>query len=39
MVFAIRESLGLPIRFVGTGEKVEDMAEFDPDQFVAGLFD
>ena len=38
MVFAIRESLGLPVRFVGTGEKVEDLAEFDPDQFVAGLF-
>lgn len=39
MVFAIRESLGLPIRFVGTGEKIEHLAEFDPDQFVAGLFD
>ncbi len=38
MVFAIGESLGLPVRFVGTGEKIEDLAEFDPDQFVAGLF-
>ena len=38
MVFAIRETLGLPVRFVGTGEKVVDLEEFDPDQFVAGLF-
>jgi len=39
MVFAIGESLGLPVRFVGTGEKIEDLAEFDPDQFIEGLFE
>ncbi len=38
MVFAIREMLGLPVRFVGTGESIEDLAEFDPDVFVDGLF-
>ncbi len=38
MVFAIREALGLPVRFVGTGEKIDDLAEFDPDQFIEGLF-
>ena len=38
MVFAIRETLGLPVRFVGTGESIEDLAEFDPDVFVDGLF-
>jgi fused signal recognition particle receptor len=38
MVFSIRENLGLPVRFVGTGEKIEDLAVFDPDQFVQGLF-
>jgi fused signal recognition particle receptor len=38
MVFAIGEMLGLPVRFVGTGEKLEDLAEFDSDQFVDGLF-
>jgi len=38
MVFAIGEGLGLTVRFVGTGEKIEDLAEFDPDQFVDGLF-
>ena len=30
--------LGLPIRFIGTGEKLDDLAEFDPTQFVDALF-
>lgn len=38
MVFAIEDNLGLPMRFIGTGEGIEDLAEFDSDQFVAGLF-
>ncbi len=38
MVFAIARELGLPIRFVCTGEKVEDLAEFDARAFVDGLF-
>jgi fused signal recognition particle receptor len=38
MVFAIEDNLGLPVRFVGTGESIDDLAEFDPDQFVEGLF-
>jgi fused signal recognition particle receptor len=38
MVFAIHQELGLPVRFVGTGERIEDLAEFDADLFVDGLF-
>jgi fused signal recognition particle receptor len=38
MVFAIEHKLGLPVRFVGTGEGIEDLAEFDSDLFVEGLF-
>ena len=38
MVFAIARELGLPVRFVGTGEKIEDLAPFDADTFVEGLF-
>lgn len=38
MVFAIYRELGVPVRFIGTGEKIEDFAPFDPDQFVEGLF-
>jgi fused signal recognition particle receptor len=38
MVFAIARELGLPVRFVGTGEGIEDLAPFDADAFVEGLF-
>lgn len=39
MVFAIYQELGLPVRFIGTGEKIQDLAPFDADQFVDGLFE
>jgi fused signal recognition particle receptor len=39
MVFAIYRELGLPVRFIGTGEKLVDLAPFDADQFVNGLFE
>jgi fused signal recognition particle receptor len=39
MAFAIRQELGLPICFVGTGEQFEDFEAFDADRFVAGLID
>jgi len=39
IVFAIARELDLPIRFVCTGEKVEDLAEFDAQAFVDGLFE
>jgi fused signal recognition particle receptor len=39
MVFAIGKELGVPVRFVGTGEKIEDLAPFDPKAFVDGLFE
>ena len=37
MVFAIARELDLPVRFVGTGERMEDLVPFDPDAFVEGL--
>ena len=37
IVFAIETELGLPVRFVGTGEKPDDFAEFDPRAFVRGI--
>jgi fused signal recognition particle receptor len=39
MLFAIYRELGLPVRFIGTGEKIEDLAPFDPDAFIEGLFE
>jgi fused signal recognition particle receptor len=38
MVFAIARELGLPVRFVGTGEGLDDLAPFDPDAFLRGLW-
>lgn len=39
IVFAIASQLGIPIRYVGTGEELDDAAEFDAQEFVAGLFE
>ena len=38
IVFAIERALGVPVRFVGVGEKVGDLLPFDPDAFVGALF-
>ena len=38
-VFAIKQKLGLPVKFVGVGEGVDDLEPFDPDAFVAALFE
>lgn len=39
IVFAIAAELGLPIKFVGTGERVGDLAPFNPAQFINALFE
>lgn len=39
IVVAIKEKLGLPVRFVGTGEKIEDLELFDPNEFIDALFE
>ena len=39
IVFAIETELGLPIKLVGVGEQVGDLIPFDPEEFVAALFD
>jgi fused signal recognition particle receptor len=39
MVFAIYKELGLPVRFIGTGEGIDDLAPFDADAFIDGLFE
>jgi fused signal recognition particle receptor len=36
--FAVVDDLGVPIKFIGTGEKVENLVPFEPQQFVAALF-
>lgn len=38
IVVAIRQELSLPVKFVGLGEKMDDLQPFDSDQFVHALF-
>jgi fused signal recognition particle receptor len=39
IVIAIARELNLPIRFVGTGEKIDDLVPFDAQTYVNSLFD
>jgi fused signal recognition particle receptor len=36
---AIEKEFGLPIKFIGTGEQISDLDPFDPEQYIASLFD
>ncbi len=38
IVIAIRNELGIPVKFAGLGEQMDDLQEFDAEQFVYGLF-
>ena len=38
IVVAIQEELGIPTRFIGTGEKIDDLLPFDAREFVAKMF-
>jgi fused signal recognition particle receptor len=39
IVVAIARELNLPIRYIGVGEKVEDLLPFEPDKFIESLFE
>jgi fused signal recognition particle receptor len=36
-ILSVKRELGVPVRFVGTGERLDDFALFDPVAFVTGL--
>lgn len=38
-VLAIRDLIGVPVKFVGLGEQMEDIEPFDPEQFAKALFE
>ena len=38
IVFAVSDQLQIPVRFIGTGEKPEDLTPFDAEEFVGALF-
>ena len=39
IVFAIKNEYDIPVKLVGVGEGVDDIALFDPDEFVNGILD
>jgi len=39
IVVAISRELNLPIRYVGVGEKADDLLPFDPQEFVSSIFE
>ncbi|MGD0580166.1 MAG: signal recognition particle-docking protein FtsY, partial [Bryobacteraceae bacterium] len=39
IVVAITRELNLPIRFIGVGEQADDLLPFDPERFIASLFE
>ncbi len=39
VVLSVAHEMGIPIRFVGLGEKIEDLRPFDPQAFITAFFD
>ena len=38
-IFSIKGTLGIPVKFIGVGEGVDDLQPFDADMFVSALLD
>ena len=38
-IFAIKQKIGLPVKFIGVGEAMDDLEPFDPDSYVKALFE
>jgi fused signal recognition particle receptor len=38
-IFAIKQKIGLPVKFIGVGEGIDDLEPFNPDDFVQALFE
>jgi fused signal recognition particle receptor len=39
VILGIADQLKIPVRYIGVGERVEDLREFDADEFVEALFE
>ena len=39
IVLSVKKELGIPVKFIGVGEKIDDMKPFDPDDFAKALFE
>ena len=38
-IFGVKQKLGLPVKFIGVGETLDDLEPFDPDGYVRALFE
>ena len=39
IAITIADEFDMPIKFIGVGEGIEDLEEFDPETFIGGIFD
>ena len=39
IVISIKKELNIPVKFIGVGEKVDDLEVFDADEFIRALFE
>jgi fused signal recognition particle receptor len=39
IVISIKQMLGIPVKFIGVGEKMDDLEEFDARDFISALFE
>ncbi|MBR2325379.1 MAG: signal recognition particle-docking protein FtsY [Clostridia bacterium] len=39
IIFSIKQELGIPVKFIGVGEQIEDMKPFDAEEFAGALFE
>jgi fused signal recognition particle receptor len=39
VIISIQEELGIPVRYIGVGEEVEDLQPFDAETFARALFE
>jgi fused signal recognition particle receptor len=39
VIISIQEELGVPVKYIGVGEEVEDLQPFEPERFVQALFE
>ncbi len=39
IIISVKKELGIPVKFIGVGEKMEDLQKFDADEFTRALFD
>ena len=39
IILSIKQELGIPVKFIGIGEKIDDMKPFSADEFAGALFE